>query len=140
MEFTRMATRALRVLTLMISTGVFGCSEVPPNLPSTQAYQRNVPRAELVEFVVDDSDRAAKVRSLYLQVERLVLRTQQANIMRAERLLRGDDKALTRAQIRELVVGVGRSELEAMHKYIDIQMQLRANTTPEEFARLDKLK
>lgn len=131
----------VRLLGALVFLGLsWGCSEVPPNLPSTQAYQRNAPRIELVELIVDDRERAEKVRSLYVQVEDLMLATQKSHVRRVARLATTAHQPFRPSEARKMFAAYSKIEREALETYIVLQMQLRASVTPEEFERLNALK
>jgi hypothetical protein len=106
-------------------------------LPTTEAHLRAASRVELVELVIGDHERAARVRALYIRIEELMLATKKAQA--AQLLLLGDDHRSEEAA-REAVRKVRDTELGALKTYVGIQMELRRATTPEEFARLDAIR
>src|SRR6187401_1722768 len=67
------------------------CTEVPPNLPTSEAFKRNAPRIELVPLVIGDTERAERVRSLYIEVESLMLATKVAQAEQWKALLVAKD-------------------------------------------------
>lgn len=125
------------ILTLVLPSA---CTEVPPNLPTSEAFKRTVPRIELVSLVIGDADRAERVRSLYIEIESLMLETKKAQTAQWMALLEAKDRKLADAEVRSIVRKFREAEVEALRKYARIQVQLRESTTPEEFAKLDKLK
>ena len=152
-SFTQRVTRCLRprlgslvavgvtlgalVLALMLPSA---CTKVPPNLPTSEAFKRNVPRIELVPLVISDSERAERVRGLYIEIESLMLATKEAQAEQWKALLQGKDRKLADDEVRTIVRKFRDAELAALRKYAAIQMRLREATTPEEFAKLDALK
>src|SRR5688572_17884808 len=136
-RFSRCSALGVLVLALILASG---CTEVPPNLPTSEAFKRNVPRIELVPLVVGDSDRAARVQDLYIEVESLMLAAQAAQIEQWRELLEAKNRKLKEEEVRAIVRRFRDAEIGALRKYIDIQLRLREATTPEEFAKLDALK
>ena len=116
------------------------CTEVPPNLPTSEAFKRNAPRIELVPLVIGDAERAERVRGLYIEIESLMLATKVAQAEQWKALLVAKDRKLKDDEVRTIVRKFRDAEVEALHKYVGIQMRLREATTPEEFAKLDALK
>ena len=116
------------------------CTEVPPNLPTSEAFKRNVPRIELVPLVIGDAERAERVQSLYIEIESLMLATKVRQAEQWKALLVAKDRKLQDEEVRGIVRKFRDAETEALHAYVGIQMRLREATTPEEFAKLDALK
>jgi len=116
------------------------CTEVPPNLPTSEAFKRTVPRIELVSLVIGDAERAERVRNLYIEIESLMLATKKIQAAQWMALLQAKDRKLQDDEVRTIVRKFREAELDALRKYAAIQVQLRESTTPEEFAKLDKLK
>src|SRR5690349_153626 len=78
-----MAEAIQRRLVLLLALAAFGpaaCGgkEPPPQLPTSGAQDRAASRIELVDLVIADPERAARVRALYGEIERLMLTTKQA--------------------------------------------------------------
>jgi len=130
---------ALAALVLASALAI-ACSEVPPNLPTSEAFKRNVPRIELIPLVISDSERAEKVRSLYIEIESLMLATKRAQAEQWQALLEAKHRKLQDDEVRAIVRKFRVAEIDGLRKYAAIQMRLRESTTPEEFAKLDKLK
>jgi len=116
------------------------CTEVPPNLPTSEAFKRTVPRIELVPLVIGDAERAERVQNLYIEIESLMLETKKAQAAQWMALLEAKDRKLQDDEVRAIIRKFREAELAALRKYASIQVELRENTTPEEFAKLDKLK
>ena len=117
-----------------------GCgNSPPPQLPTTSARDRAACHVGLVPLVVDGTARAERVRALYVQMDSLLLEAKRAQA--AQLLLLGDpnatrsddDKRARFAQFQAL-------ERRALERYIELQLELRRLTTPEEFARLAAIK
>lgn len=136
-RFSRRTALGAVVLGLVLPSA---CTEVPPNLPTSEAFKRNVPRVELVPLVMGDGERAARVQSLYTEIESLMLATKQAQAAQWRALLDAKQRKLSDDEARAIVRKFRDTEIEALRKYIGIQMRLREATTPEEFAKLDALK
>jgi hypothetical protein len=116
-----------------------GGKEPPPQLPTSGAQDRAASRVELVDLVIADGERAARVRELYVSIERLMLTTKQAQAkeLRAVGAPTGPrSPEETRAMLRRF----REAEQGALEKYVALQLELRRATTPEEFARLDAIK
>jgi hypothetical protein len=121
---------------------VFGapaCADLPPSLPSTDAHLRFGSRVELVDLVISDRVRAAKVRDLYAQIEELMVtvkRTTAGEVIKlgSENPVRSDEET------RAIVAKVRSTEIAAFQRYIKLQMELRRSMTAEEFAKLDAIK
>ena len=109
----------------------------PPPLPSTETHLRAASRVELVELVIGDRERAERVRSLYIQIEELMLATKRTQ---SAQLLLLDDEPKSEAAVRAAVSQVRDTEFSALKTYIGIQMEIRRATTAEEFARLDAIR
>jgi hypothetical protein len=133
--------RARSLLGTLALGAAVGCGGKgpPPQLATTGAHVRAASRVELVDLVIADGARAAKVRSLYVQIEQLMLETKRAEArellgLGAEGCPRSEDE--TRAAMKRFSA----AERGALEKYIGLELELRRATTPEEFARLDAIK
>ncbi len=129
------------VVALSIATSMAGCGgkNPPPQLPTSGAHERAASRIELVGLVIPDGARAAKVRALYVEIERLMLDTKRAEAQQLTALSTGDGsrtEAATRARFRRF----RETEQQALEAYVHIQLELRKATTPAEFTRLDAIK
>lgn len=116
------------------------CAEgPPPQLPTTDARDRAVSRVGLVPLVIDDADRAARVRALYERMDAVLLEAKRAQ---AQQLLLLADANATRTddEKRARFAEFSATERRALEAYIGLQLELRRVTTPEEFARLDAIK
>ena len=132
-----------RLVLLLALAGVplaaCGGKEPPPQLPTSGAQVRAASRIELVDLVIAEPERAARVRALYVDIERLMLTTKQAQAKELRALgapvtPRSPDE--TRAMLRRF----REAEQAALEKYVLLQLELRRATTPDEFARLDAIK
>lgn len=99
---------------------------------------RAASRVELVTLVIADPARAARVRALYVEIERLMLATKRAEA--AEFLRLGSGPAPSEVATHAAMQRFAAAELGALRRYEALQMQLRRELTPEEFARLDAVK
>jgi hypothetical protein len=117
------------------------CSpDLPPALPSSAAYARFASRVELVDLVVSDPARAAKVRNLYLEIEASLLATRRTNASQIAALGARNRTPLDAESTRALVKKVRDAELAAFRRYIALQLELRRSLNAEEFAKLDAIK
>ncbi|HEY3499798.1 MAG TPA: hypothetical protein VGK73_34135 [Polyangiaceae bacterium] len=125
-------------LGLGLGSSLGGCaSELPPQLPSSDTQKRAATRVELVELVISDPVRAGKVRSLYVQIDDLMLSTKRRQ---ADQLLElGSEQARSAEETRELFRRFREAEAGALKRYVGLQLEIRTLTTPEEFARLDAI-
>jgi hypothetical protein len=116
-----------------------GGSEPPPQLATTGAEYRAATRVELVDLVIGDRARAARVRALYVEIERLMLETKRAE---AKELVALGSPACPPgdAETRAAFARFRAAEQAALKRYVGLQLELRRATTPEEFARLDAIK
>lgn len=116
-----------------------GAKEPPPQLPTTGAHDRAASRIELVELVIGDAARAARVRAIYVEIERTMLTTKAAEAKELEKLGLGPCPRAP-AQTREIFARFRTAEEQALRRYVALQAELRRETTAEEFAALDAVK
>jgi hypothetical protein len=115
-----------------------GGEKPPPQLPSTAARDRVASRVELVDLVISDPERAAKVRSLYIAMDSLLLETKR---LQARQLaLLGAARPSSDHEKRAGLAAVREAESTGLKRYIGLQLELRRFTTEGEFARLDAIK
>lgn len=115
-----------------------GGDKPPPQLPTTAARDRVATRIELVDLVISDPKRAAKVRSLYIAMDSLLLETKRAQAKQL--VLLGAERPSTDEETRAGLAAVGKAEADALERYMGLQLELRRFTTADEFARLDKIR
>lgn len=126
------------VVLAWVATGC-GAKEPPPQLPTTGAHDRAASRIELVDLVVGDRARAARVRAIYVEIERLMLATKAAEAKELRTLGLGPcprEPERTRAIFRRF----REAEERALKRYVALQAELRKETSEAEFARLDAIK
>ncbi len=130
---------ALLALAGCVAITACGGKEPPPQLPTSGAQDRAASRIELVDLVIADPARAERVRALYVDIERLMLTTKQAQ---AKELRAFGAPAAPRSaeETRAMLRRFRETEQGALEKYVALQLELRRSTTPEEFARLDAIK
>ena len=132
--------RALRRTLLFFAATVSGCGlhEPPPRLPSSAIHDRTASRVELVDFVISDRERARKVRALYEQIDAIMREAQRVEARELGRVgtasLHGDD------ELQSSVAASRDAELAALDRYVPLELQIRALTTPAEFARLNRIR
>jgi len=129
------------LLGLALAMGATGCGgkEPPPQLPTSGAHVRAASRVELVNLVISDSERAGRVRALYIEIERLMLTTKQAEAKEL-RALGAPAEPRSPDETRALFKRFREVEQAALERYVALQLELRRATTREEFARLDAIK
>ena len=117
-----------------------GCGpDLPPSLPSTDAHLRMAARVDLVDLVISDPVRAAKVRRLYAEIEALMIEVKTT--MSTEIVKLGYDKQTRTDAETRAVIDRGRdAEVAAFRRYVHIQLELRRCMNAEEFAKLDAIK
>ena len=131
---------ALSSTLAFVALGLLGCGgeKPPPQLPSTAARDRAATRVELVNLVISDPARAAKVRALYIAMDSLMLDTKRAQAHQLE-LLAGE-RPSTDEEVRARLSAVRDAESSALERYIGLQLELRRFTTAAEFTRLDAIR
>ncbi|HEY0467648.1 MAG TPA: hypothetical protein VGC79_25785 [Polyangiaceae bacterium] len=127
-------------LSAVAALGALACGgEKPPaQLPSTAARDRVATRVELVDLVISDAERAAKVRSLYIAMDSLLLDTKRAQARQLALL--GGERPNSDEETRTRLKAVRTAESSALESYIKLQLELRRFTTADEFARLDAIR
>jgi hypothetical protein len=126
-------------LVLAAAANACGGKEPPPQLATSGAHARAASRIELVDLVIADPARAARVRALYVEIERLMLTTKQTEA-RELRALGAPREPRSPDETRALFQRFRLAEQGALEKYVGLQLELRRATTPAEFARLDAIK
>jgi hypothetical protein len=107
-------------------------------LPSTAIHDRTASRVELVDFVISDRARAEKVRALYEEIEQIM---REAARVEARELARvGSSSLRSEDELRASLAASREAELAALERYVDVELRIRALTTPAEFARLDRIR
>jgi hypothetical protein len=127
-------------LVALAAPGLLACGgdKPPAQLPSTAARDRMAKRVELVNLVISDPERAAKVRALYIEMDSLFLGTKRAQARQLALL--GADKPASDEQTRAGLRAVQMAESSSLERYIGLQLELRRSTTANEFARLDAIR
>jgi len=115
-----------------------GGDKPPAQLPSTAARDRVATRVELVDLVVSDAARAAKVRSLYIAMDELLLDTKRAQARQLG--LVGSEQMNSDENARVALRAVSKAEASGLQRYIELQLELRRIVTADEFARLDAIR
>ena len=122
---------------LALASLACGGEKPPAQLPSTDARDRVATRVELVNLVISDPERAAKVRSLYIAMDSLLLDTKRAQAH--ELALLGAEPANSDERTRSRFASVSKAESSALERYMQLQLELRRFVTAKEFARLDAI-
>ena len=115
-----------------------GKAAPPAQLPSTAARDRVATRVELVDLVISNPERAAKVRALYIAMDTLLLDAKRAQARQLTLL--GAEQPSNDEERRSRMSAVRQAESAALERYIELQLELRRYVTPDEFARLDKIR
>jgi len=131
----------LPIALLLAALGLLACGgdKPPAQLPSTAARDRVATRIELVDMVISDPARAAKVRSLYTAMDSLLLETKRTQAHQLV-VLGAAQRPSTDAETRAALAAVSKAESSALERYMALQLELRRYTTADEFARLDKIR
>jgi hypothetical protein len=124
---------------LALAVGLLACGgdKPPAQLPSTAARDRAAKRVELVDLVISDPERAAKVRSLYIAMDSLLLDTKRDQARQLALL--GGERPSSDEETRARFAAVRKAEADALEGYIKLQLELRRFTTADEFARLGRI-
>jgi len=130
---------------LLLTAAAIGCGGEPPvRHPVTMIQDRMRPRIALVEFVVKDQDRQERVTEILLEMEAMTFEWQRRrlDVKRALLGVRDDpnDPLAGEETVAALFVRHRELHLEYLARYTALQLALRENLTPEEFARLDGIK
>jgi hypothetical protein len=131
---------ALYALVLFAAASACACSvqKPPPRLPSTAIHDRAASRVELVDFVISDHARARQVRALYEEIEQIM---RDAARVEAQELAKvGSASVRSEDELRASLAASREAELAALERYVEVELQIRALTTPQEFARLDRIR
>lgn len=131
---------ALMVASALVLFGSACSKELPPSLPRTQIYQRFAPRVELVELAISDEAQAERIRSLYIDIEKIFYEQALEAVKNFQGLGLQQGQAVSEEQLREAFGKFRQAEKKAYERYIDVQMQLRKTMTAEQFASLNKLR
>ncbi|MEI9938650.1 MAG: hypothetical protein WDO69_15640 [Pseudomonadota bacterium] len=135
---SRIALTLEFVALLAFALPACGGEKAPPQLPSTAARDRAATRVELVNLVISDPERAAKVRSLYIAMDSLLLDAKRAQARQLAQL--GAERPSTDEETRARCIAVREAESSALERYVGLQLELRRFTTADEFARLDAIR
>lgn len=117
-----------------------GCAEPerPPNHPAASMRDRAAMRVELVALVVPDEPRAAKIKTLYQEIDALAGELDAKRAQRLEQLRALDaQRDVADAEIETAMQGLRVDGHEAFVRYVSLQTQLRELLTPDEFRKLD---
>lgn len=138
-----LASLAAFCVPLALAFAAFGLSACggdnpPAQLPSTAARDRVAARVELVDLVISDATRAAKVRSLYIAMDSLLLETKRAQARQLTLL--GRERPSNDDETRAALAAVSQAEASSLEHYMELQLELRRFTTAAEFARLDAIR
>lgn len=125
-------------LVAAVVTSACGAHEPPPRLPSSAIHDRTASRVELVDFVISDRERARKVRALYQEIEELMRAAQSVESRELAKV--GFASLRSDGELRDCVAASREAELAALERYVQVQLAIRALTTPQEFARLDRIR
>jgi hypothetical protein len=133
-----LALRGVLPFFAAVALSACGLHEPPPRLPSAAIHDRTASRVELVDFVISDRERARRVRALYEEIDAIMRDAQRVEARELAKVgtasLHGDD------ELRSSVTASRDAELAALDRYVSLELQIRALTTPEEFARLNRIR
>jgi len=120
--------------------GLAGCGgdKPPAQLPSTAARDRMATRVELVDLVISDPVRAAKVRALYIAMDSTLIEAKQSQARQLALL--GRERESSAEEMHRGLAAVSKAEASALERYAGLQLELRRFTSADEFARLDRIR
>src|SRR5687768_12144025 len=123
-----LAGRCLLTASMSASVAFLACAllacggEKPPaQLPSTAARDRVAKRVELVDLVISDPERAAKVRSLYIAMDSLLLETKR--VQARQLALLGAERPSSDDERRARFAAVRNAEASGLERYIGLQLE-----------------
>jgi hypothetical protein len=137
-RFTCLCGLALLLGFAALGLPACGGDKLPAQLPSTTARDRVATRVELVDLVIADRTRAAKVRSLYIAMDSLLLDTKRSQARQLAIL--GSERPSSELETRAALAAVSKAEASSLERYMQLQLELRRFTTADEFARLDAIR
>lgn len=119
-----------------------GCaSQEIPNHPVRGMTDRVRSRINRLDLVFSDEVRAATVKTLYFELEDLVLEYEARRLGFVQELSALQTDAPDFEAKVAKVFAKAKNESEAlMKRYIEVQLLLRKHVTPEEFAVIDALR
>ncbi|HEY6077489.1 MAG TPA: hypothetical protein VIW29_01720 [Polyangiaceae bacterium] len=142
------AQRAVVLLAALVLTGCGG-SKGPPRHPVQEMTARASAKLELIELVVNDAERAQRVRKVYLQLVDLghefdLLRARALTKARADWQKRTSADAQTApasGETLELVLAPPLQESKAVfERYTALMLEARSLLTQQEFEKLNKVR
>ena len=118
-----------------------GGQKPPPNHPIAGMSDRVRSRIDRIELVIPDRDRAKKVTEAYVVLEDLVLEYQasRATSLAALAALDGEEKDVA-ASTDKIFDRAKAAEDKLFERYVEVQVQIRALVTAEEFRKIDALR
>lgn len=146
---TRIASRArpirydgwLFVISMMVASACGGSSTAPARHPIGETYERNAARIDRIELIVDDPTRAARVRQCYVEIEALLRNFRGELVALKQNLVRQKwDDSVSDEQIRQLFAKHRQRRGELARRYVELQLEIRKNTTADEFRKIDRLR
>lgn len=143
--------RGAPVLGMLAALAVAGCggAKGPPRHPVAEMTARSSAKLELIELVVDDPERAQRVRQIYLQLVDLgrqfdLLRAQSLSKARADwqkRVSSDAQAAPGNAETLELVLAPPLQDGKAVfERYAALMLEARSLLTQHEFEKLNKVR
>jgi hypothetical protein len=98
---------------------------------------RNVSRSEIVELIVPDKERAARVKAAYEEIWKLGFEfNRERNAVLLEQAALARKKDVTVEEVENSLLRVRRAGATALARYVTLVENVRACTTEEEFDRL----
>jgi hypothetical protein len=135
------AAIALATLCVSAQLGSCGKSQRPPSHPSVNMRDRSAARIDLVTLVIDDSQRAARVRAAYEAIDALADEFNKTRAATIKQLLAlSEAHALPEEEVRAQLWKLRAAGKDAYPKYVALQLEIRKNTTPDEFAKLNEVR
>ncbi len=127
---------------LLFASGFSSCKkERPPNHPVSDMQARGASKIEVVEIVIKDAKRAELVKASYVAINDLAEETTLKRATHIKRIAElTDTYEISKDEVRAEVAKLRLVGSEAYQQYIALQLDIRKNTTAEEFAKLDGMK
>ena len=140
-----------RAVALLAALAIAGCGgpEGPPRHPVQEMTARATAKLDLVDLVVSDSERAQRVRQVYLQLVDLgrefdLLRARALTRARADWQQRATPDAQTApadGKTLELVLAPPLEQSKAVfERYTALMLEARSLLTQQEFEKLNKVR
>ena len=124
---------------LALATAAVACKkERPPNHPVSDVKARAGSKIELVAIVVEDPERAKLVKGSYVAINELsagLVSKRATHLKRIAELT--DSYVISEDEVRTEVAALRQVGRDAYNEYVVHQLDIRKNTTADEYAKLE---